>query len=309
MIETFYDLYYRRLHYNILDERKNSEERDKLQKIIMETLGEYSVEKFINELKKYHPHKSTDYTIDLAAHQAELDTFTHTLKALPDDAVEIEVLRCLLGNIIGNSSEKITYHPLDNCQGYVLAIIDEILRRLCVPQINIDQLDDENMKRFIFSIKHLEVYMHRLPHHPMHVHLSGSIYIRLANLYVRFRELQKNIFEAEDSFIKGYKSFYSQGNQSQKLECIKMSTIFLKKYLAVVDSRQAIDSGTKVTRAPAFLPPIPEWESRIALTILLDSHNFRNYETILYKKISEKIENTVISIEIAGREKIKKQKS
>ena len=93
MIETFYDLYYRRLHYYILDERKNSEERGGIKKIIMETLGEYSVEKFINELKKYYPHKSTDYTANMAAHQAELDTFTHTLKALTDGAVEIEILR------------------------------------------------------------------------------------------------------------------------------------------------------------------------------------------------------------------------
>ncbi len=309
MIEIFYDLYFRRLHYYILDERKDKEDRSKIEKIIMETLGEFSVEKFINELKKYYPHKSTDYTENIAAHQAELDTFTHTLKALPDDAVEIEILRWLLSNIIGNSTEQIIYHPLDNCQGYVLAIIDEILRRLCVPQINIDQLDDEDVKKFIFSINHLEVYMLKLPHHPMHVNLSGSIYMRLANLYVRFRELQKSISEAEDTFIKGYKSFYSQGNQNQKLECIKMSSIFLKKYLAVVDSRQAIESSTKVSRSPAVLPPLPEWESRVALTILLDSHNFRNYESILYKKISESIENAIISIEIAGREKIKKQDS
>lgn len=92
MIETFYDLYYKRLYHNVLDERKDPEDRKRLEKAIMETIGEYSVEKFINELKKYYPHKNTDYMVDIVAHQAELDTFTHTLKALPDDALDSVIL-------------------------------------------------------------------------------------------------------------------------------------------------------------------------------------------------------------------------
>lgn len=197
---------------------------------------------------------------------------------------------------------------MDNCQGYVLAIIDEILRRLGIPHTNLDGLNEEDVKKFVFSISRLEIYMLELPHHPMHVNLSGSIGIRLANLYARFEELQKTLPEAEDCFIKGYKLFYSQGNEKQKRACMEMSTIFLKKYLTEVDRRQSIESGTIVTREPAFLPPIPEWESRIALTIFLESHRFNKYETIISKRISEGIDSTIISIEIAEREKLKKQK-
>lgn len=130
MIEIFYDFYYKRLYHNVLDERKDPASRKDLEKAIMESIGGYSVDKFINELTRYYPHKITDYMVDIVAHQAELDAFTHTLKALPDDALDSIALSGLLNNILGSPTEPISYHPMDNCQGYVLAIIDEILRRL-----------------------------------------------------------------------------------------------------------------------------------------------------------------------------------
>lgn len=164
------------------------------------------------------------------------------------------------------------------------------------------------IQKFVFSIDHLETYMLELPHHPMHVNLSGSICIRLANLFARFGELKKTVPEAEDYFIKGYKLFYSQGNDQQKQQCIDMSTIFLKKYLTEIDERQSVESGTTVTRAPAFLPPFPQWESRIALTVLLESYRYKNYEMGISKRISEGIDHAMISIEIAERERLEKQK-
>lgn len=76
----------------------------------------------------------------------------------------------------------------------------------------------------------------------MHVNLSGSIHIRLANLYARFPELGKSMNDAELFFIKGYKLFFSEGNEKQRQQCVKNAHIFLKKYLEEFDRQQMIET-------------------------------------------------------------------
>lgn len=159
MIEYFYDFYYKRLYHNMLDARPDEASRKDLEKAIKKAIGPLSVKKFIDDISTYHPHKSTDFMVNIAAHQAELDTFTHTFKVLPDDALNLEKLGTLLGNILGSQSEQITYHPMDNCQGYVLAIIDEILRRLCVSQLEFTTQDVKEIQKFKIFIGRLESYL------------------------------------------------------------------------------------------------------------------------------------------------------
>ncbi len=308
MIEIFYNFYYKRLYHTMLNERNDKNGQKELEKAITDSIGGFSAKQFIKDLISYYPHKITDYMVDISAHQAELDTFTHTLKILPDDALDSIKLSKFLRNILGSPNEPITYHPMDNCQGYVLAIIDEILRRLGITRVDLNGLNPKEIEKFKLSISHLETYLMGLPHHPMHVSLSGSIRIRLANLFMRFEELEKTIADAEAYFIKGYKLFYSQGNLRQQNECIGMSVIFLKKYLETKDAEQTLLSGSTLIREPAFLPPHPHWKARIGLAVLLENYNYKNYENVIAKKIADGIDEIIIKMELKQRNRLEKQR-
>lgn len=135
----------------------------------------------------------------------------------------------------------------------------------------------------------------------MHVNLSGSIHIRMANLYARFPELGKSMTEAELFFIKGYKLFFSEWNDKQRMQCIENAHIFLKKYLEEFDKNLALETNTTIDRSPMAHPPRPYWEARIGLSIVLKSYHYQNYENVIARKISDGIDQMIIEMELEER--------
>lgn len=311
MVKTFYQFYYRRVYHNILalkDRRAyrgipaindENNEMKAFEEAYMS--GIFNMARFLKDLSSYHPHKMPEFLIDIVANQAELDAFTSTLKALPKNAVDMVDLSRLLSNILGSSTDPIAYHPMDNCQGYVLAIIDEILGRMGTVTESGSGEAPKGMGELRTSIERLETYLMGLPQHPMHVNLSGSIRIRLANLYTRFEALGMPIEEAETRFIKGFKLFCTENIDKQKRLCESMAPAFLTKYLTEHDHRIAMKSGSRMVREPFELPASEYWQARIGLELLLESANFREYETTISLNIAEQLDATMFQIRLNER--------
>jgi len=311
MVKTFYQFYYRRVYHNILaikDRRayrslaSGTNEVSELKEFENAYMsGNFNMEKFVKDLSSYHPHKMPEFLIDIVANQAELDAFTSTLNALPADTVNMVNLSRLLSNILGSPTDPIAYHPMDNCQGYVLAIIDEILRRMgTVTESSSDEMP-LGMGELRTSIERLETYLMGLPQHPMHVNLSGSIRIRLANLYARFEDLEVSLEEAETRFIKGFKLFCTENIDKQKRFCESMAPVFLTKYLAEHDRRISIKSGSRILREPFELPSSEHWQARVGLELLLESANFQEYETAISLSIGEQLDAAMFQIRLNER--------